>query len=76
MTDCLGEGRQNVLAIDVDDKVEILEEQSNYTLFDLVIDSGSSLGLWIGLSILGVFDLVMQYCLVIKNCIKNRKSDK
>ena len=29
-----------------------------YGLFELVVDVGSSLGLWIGLSFLGVFDLV------------------
>ena len=30
------------------------------SLFDLIVDIGSSLGLWIGLSALGVFDLFIQ----------------
>ena len=31
-----------------------------YTVFDLVVEVGSSLGLWIGLSALGVFDLLLE----------------
>ena len=41
--------------------VEIQEEQSNYNKFDLIVEIGSSLGLWIGLSVLGIFD-VMSDC--------------
>ena len=31
-----------------------------YELFDLVVDVGSSLGLWIGLSVVGVIDLILN----------------
>ena len=31
-----------------------------YGFFDLVVEVGSSLGLWIGLSALGVFDLLLD----------------
>ena len=30
-----------------------------YEVFDLVVEVGSSLGLWVGLSALGIFDLVL-----------------
>ena len=31
-----------------------------YTWFNLIVDVGSSLGLWIGLSILGIYDLALD----------------
>ena len=31
-----------------------------YSEFDLIVEVGSSLGLWIGLSALGVFDLFLN----------------
>ena len=37
-----------------------------YGLFDLVVEVGSCLGLWIGLSALGVFDLVLDTALWMK----------
>ena len=43
-----------------DDSVKIMEEQSNYNEFDLMVEVGSSLGLWIGLSALGIFDLIFE----------------
>ena len=38
-----------------------------YDFFDLVVEAGSSLGLWIGLSALGVFDLLVKVGNVVKN---------
>ena len=38
--------------------VKVTKYQKAYGLFDLVVEVGSSLGLWIGLSALGVFDLL------------------
>ena len=32
-----------------------------YDMFDLVVEVGSSLGLWIGLSAIGLFDLALQF---------------
>ena len=42
------------------DTVKILEEESNYDELDLIVEIGSSLGLWIGLSALGILDLVYK----------------
>ena len=40
-----------------------------YGLFDLVVEVGSSLGLWIGLSGLGLYDLAIQTAKAIKKMI-------
>ena len=42
------------------DKVKVIRYMESYGMFDLVVEVGSSLGLWIGLSALGVFDLVLR----------------
>ena len=39
--------------------VRVTRYQRAYDLFDLVVEVGSSLGLWIGLSALGIFDLFL-----------------
>ena len=41
-------------------EIKIHKYRYAYGLFELVIDVGSSLGLWIGLSALGVFDLILN----------------
>ena len=40
--------------------VTVIKNKKAYGVFDLVVDIGSSLGLWMGLSALGVFDLALQ----------------
>ena len=40
-----------------------------YGLFDLVVEVGSSLGLWIGLSGLGVYDLILEVAWNLKKRI-------
>ena len=40
--------------------VKVTSYQKAYGLFDLVIDIGSSLGLWVGISVVGVFDLLLH----------------
>ena len=37
-----------------------------YGLFEMVVDIGSSLGLWIGLSALGIFDLLLDVAVAVK----------
>ena len=43
-----------------DRTVKVTTYLKAFGLFDLVVEVGSSLGLWIGLSALGVFDLILQ----------------
>ena len=63
----------NWIDIMFDEEVTILEEKSNYTGFDLIVDAGSSLGLWIGLSALGVFDFLYDFALKVVKFIQNLK---
>ena len=51
--------------------VKVTKYQKAYGLFDLVVEVGSSLGLWIGLSALGVFDLLLQCGTTIKQKLKH-----
>ena len=41
-----------------DENVKVLEEQNNFTIFDLIVQIGSSLGLYVGLSAMAIFDLI------------------
>ena len=47
-----------------DENANVFEDVNNYDEFSLIVEVGSSLGLWIGLSALAVFDLLME---VIQN---------
>ena len=44
-----------------------------YTWFKFIIDAGSSLGLWLGLSVLGIIDLTIGTFMLIKKWMKKRK---
>ncbi len=44
--------------INFNQKVEVKERLPNYDMFKYIIDVGSSLGLWLGLSILSLYDLI------------------
>ena len=43
-----------------EDMAEVKKDVSNYDEFNLIVEVGSSLGLWIGLSALAVFDTVIK----------------
>ena len=48
-------------------KAKVTKSVKAYGLFDLIVEVGSCLGLWIGLSALGVFDLVLDTAKWIKS---------
>ena len=48
-------------------KVIVTEKVPNYDLFKYIIDVGSSLGLWLGLSVLGLHDLVVWAVQFVNN---------
>ena len=52
-------GSKHHAYITVDQKVSVTEKVANYSPFQFIIDVGSSLGLWLGLSVLGIHDLVV-----------------
>ena len=54
-------------------KVKVIWFMEAYGLFDLLVEVGSSLGLWIGLSSLGVFDLLLQAGAIIQEKYWKRK---
>ena len=43
-----------------------------YTWFDFIVDVGSSLGLWLGLSALGITDLGIEAFLVVEKWLKGK----
>ncbi|KAK6989353.1 amiloride-sensitive sodium channel subunit gamma-2, partial [Biomphalaria glabrata] len=48
---------------------EELAEQPNYEIFQLLSDFGGTMGLWIGLSVLSLFEIInviaeLLYCLI------------
>ena len=57
-------------------KVVVTEKVDNYSLFQYIIDVGSSLGLWLGLSVLGLHNLIVMAVQFIENSfiIKRIKS--
>ena len=46
--------------------VKVTSYRRAYGLFDLVIDIGSSLGLWVGISVVGVFDLLLHTAIFVR----------
>ena len=48
-------------------KVIVTEKVPNYDMFKYIIDVGSSLGLWLGLSVLGLHDLVVWAVQFVNN---------
>ena len=58
-------------------EVKVTKYLRSYGLFELVVDVGSSLGLWIGLSIVGLFDLVLDAgTLIRKRFFDHEKNTK
>ena len=49
------------LHLNTNEKVTVLKDVYSYDLFDLVVDLGSALGLWLGLSALGIFDFIIMF---------------
>ena len=47
--------------------VEVTERVASYSLFDFIVDVGSSMGLWLGLSVFGLYDLAKNVVDFIKN---------
>ena len=58
---------QSSASITFNQKVLVTEKVLNYDLFKYIIDVGSSLGLWLGLSILGLHDLAVMAAQFIRN---------
>ena len=63
----VNEGYFRGATISFSDSVLVTEKEFNYNLFQYIIDIGSSFGLWLGLSVLGLYDLVVTAANVLNN---------
>ena len=54
--------RYGRLSILISEGVDVVKDTYSYDLFNLVVDIGSSLGLWLGLSALNIFDNFILFC--------------
>ena len=44
------------------DEVVVMKSSYSYNIFNIVVDIGSALGLWLGLSALCILDKIIQFC--------------
>ena len=55
-----------------DDNVERRTNSPKYSIRDLLVEVGSALGLWLGLSVIGSFDLIVDLIKFVTGCIKKK----
>ena len=65
---------QDFIELHVASKLKILRHISNYDEFDLIVEVGSALGLWIGLSALGIFDIFLEYTLKCQSILQSLRN--
>ena len=58
--------------IKFDEKVDINTDTNNYDVFALLVEAGSSLGLWVGLSALGIVDAIIHFNEIFFNYFKSK----
>ena len=58
-------------AIEFKDEVKVFTDVYAYDMFSLVVDLGSSLGLWLGLSALSVFASFVDFAAITKKMLSN-----
>jgi hypothetical protein len=63
------------LNLHIKDQVEVLKDVHSYDFFNLVVDLGSALGLWLGLSAMSIFDLIVLFVQTLKTkfTLNNKK---
>ena len=59
-----------IVTLRFDNQVRIEKKIVAYTLFNFIIDVGSSLGLWLGLSALGIFEIIIEASMMAKKWLK------
>ena len=53
--------RHATAKLESQNNIVILKDVYSYDLFNLVVDLGSALGLWLGLSALSIFDNILEF---------------
>ena len=52
--------------IEFNPKVTKYIKLSNYNMYNYLVDVGSSLGLWLGLSVLTLYDAGLSFCQILR----------
>ena len=63
--------KYTVFEVNFDEKVQIHKRAYSYDAFSLTVELGSALGLWVGLSALGLLDIFIDSCFKAKQSIEN-----
>ena len=67
-----GDWEKNWFNLHFEDMADVNKDVSNYDEFNLIVEVGSSLGLWIGLSAIAVFDIIIKVLETRLMAIANR----
>ena len=54
------------VSMEIKDEIIVYTDVYAYDIFNLFVDLGSSLGLWLGLSALSIFDTLVEFYMVAK----------
>ena len=60
----------NYIALDFTEHVKETRIMLGYDFFNFVVDVGSAIGLWIGLSVMGMFDVFVSVVIWSRNNFK------
>ena len=56
------------------DKIFVHTDVCAYDVFSLVVDLGSSIGLWLGLSAIGIFDYLIDFYTFVLSKFTNKEN--
>ena len=70
-TNAFNAKNKDFIELHVASKLNIHRHIYNYDGFALTVEVGSSLGLWIGLSALGIVDIILEYTLKWKSILQS-----
>ncbi len=63
--------KYSVLRLEFDKDVRVHKGVYSYDVFSLIVELGSALGLWVGLSALGLLDIIIAACFKAKQSVEN-----
>ena len=63
--------KYSLLNVEFDKDVQVHKRVYSYDAFSLIVELGSALGLWVGLSALGLLDIIIEACFRAKQSVKN-----
>ena len=66
--------RNNVFSLYFSDIIYVRRIVPAYSLGDLLVEAGSCLGLWLGLSVVGVFDIIVLTLTRLRMAVQNLRS--